>query len=422
MTTIPFLRELIALLLVIFATLFSHSQATAFSVVEERSKKFPDITTHEIHSGDVILGISEYGGGYINKLFIPKIGDVVGKYAARYGRGGQVSIRDKLHSEKYNPTQGGFTDFAGTHCSIDQSSDGTLIVKPHPCSLWNGDGQYDFTEWENLAIDPYLDDNGDSDSDNLNESELIGKQATEITSEFDFLASYENVMDGSKIKIPTFKFYFEFRFIRKPGHCLEQFGKGTPVYQKNEELSDRSNDAPCGKHPSRSDSLTGVITTSAIRGDKAVWDPVAVFHVGGSGRLVRARPERSFRYPYFKNHEHNKPALVIFSDNTDPETGTAIGYYCPNSHINVFSTVGRLLKDHSTIYEDMRITDGLIVGSFSRTPTFWLMGIRTINTGLLNIDEVPADTYETIRGETYILVGSPVQILKTSSSIHPMIQ
>src|SRR5688500_8304877 len=75
--------------------------AAEFKIAVQQSLEQADVTTHEISSGGAILGISEFGGGYINKLVIPGVGDVVASHAARYGRGGQVTIRDHLHGGRY---------------------------------------------------------------------------------------------------------------------------------------------------------------------------------------------------------------------------------------------------------------------------------------------------------------------------------
>ena len=398
-------------------TAADQSLAAEFRIVTQQSLEQADRTTHEIRSGGVILGISEFGGGYINKLVIPGVGDVIARHAARYGRGGQVSIRDRLHRGRYNPTQGGFTDRAGTNCAIEQLAKGRLFMPPRPAALWNGDGKYDFTQWENLARDPYPHDKGNSDSDNIDESMLFGKQATEITSEFDLTATYQDVRDGETIRIPAFRFSFEFRFVREPGHALRQFQKGTPVYDSSAEIADRSNLAPPRNHPSTEDSLTGIILSSTLRGDKAVWDPDVVLFVNETGKLVAESPNGAFRRPFSKDSNLTKSPLVIFSTSMDPDQGPALGYYHPHNHINQFSVVGRLVQDHSIAYEDTRESTGVLIGSFARTPDMWLFGARTAHAGLLSVKETPRGVYEAIRGESYILVGTPNELIVAARAI-----
>lgn len=393
--------------------------AAEFKIVTQQSPQQARVTTHEISSGNVILGISEFGGGYINKLYIPSVGNIVSTHAARYGRGGQVAIRDRLHGGRYNPTQGGFTDTAGTNVVIDRPANGRLLMPARPVSLWNGDGQYDFTEWENLARDPYHHDGGNSDSDGIDESQLKGKQATEITSEFDLTVSYDDVRDGKVIRIPAFRIAFEFRFVREPGHALRQFRKGTPAYDASAEVADRSRQSPPGNHPSTEDSLTGLILSSTLRGDIAVLNPTVVFLLNDQGKLVATRPERSFRQPMIENSRVTKSPLAIVSSSADLAQGPAIGYYYPHNHNNQYSIVGRSIKDHSIVYEDARAVTGEMLGSVARTPNMWLIGARTEHTGLLSRKETPSGVYEAIRGESYILIGSPSEIVEAARAIHP---
>jgi hypothetical protein len=386
-------------------------------VATQQTLEKADITTHEISSGGVILGISEFGGGYINKLVIPGIGDIIQKQAGRYGRGGQVDFRDRLHSGRYNPTQAGFTDAAGTHCVIENPSPGVLVIPPRPVALWNGDHKYDFTEWENLAADPYKNDYGNSDSDGLDESNLIGKQATEITSEFDLTASYKDVRDGKNIAIPAFRFRYEFRFARAPGHALKQFRKGTPVYNRSAEIDDRSVLAPPGSHPSVEDALSGIILSSTLRGDKAVWNPDVVFIADETGKLTATKPMNSFQQRFLEKSQLLKYPLVILSNSTDPDRGPAIGYYQPYNEINIFSIVGRMDKDDSISYVDKRTLTSDLFGRLSRIPGMWLLGARTNFTGLLNRKETPDGVYEAIRGESYILVGTPNEVIEAARAI-----
>lgn len=413
-------QKTIIYIIVIFAfvifgkTVFSGD----FIVAKEQIHGSADITTHEILSGDVILGISNTGGGYINKLFVPGIGDILGRRAARYGRGGQVSLRDELHSRRYNPTQGGFTDRAGTFCVVEKKSNNLLFVPPRPCSLWHGDRKYDFTEWENLAKDPYVDDHGNTDLDGLNELKLIGKQATEITSEFDFTATYENAQDVNGVVIPAFKIYFEFRFVRPPGHCLKQFGKQTPIYNSSAEKSDRSMNFPPGNHPSSEGSLTGTILSATLRGDKAIWDPRFVFLGENRGNELTFNSEgRSIRQEFIENQKVTKLPLIIYSRSEDPDKGPAIGYFLPDNQINKFNIIGRSFDDGSIVYEDNRNLRGILLGDFARTPHLWVFGVRTFQTGILNTNETPKGVYESIRGETYIFIGTPREILNAANSI-----
>lgn len=383
--------------------------AAPFAIAVSGPLEAADVTTHEITSGGAVLGVSDKGGGYINKLVLPGIGDVIGRTAGRYGRGGQVSIRDELHDRRYNPTQAGFSDRAGTH--VELTVRGNAIVMPRrPAALWNGDRQYDFTEWENLAADPYPNDGGNSDADNIDESALPGKQADEITSEFDFSGSYSSVFDSRKVKIPAFRFQYEFRYVRKPGHAMRQFGRATPAFKPSAAVADISLEAPPGVHPSTEFTLGQLIMSSTIRGDKSVWNPTVIFTLNDQRQLVAGRPGQA--------DEDDAPSvagsLVILATSTDVNVGPAIGVFQPPNRANTFNVVGRSASDDTVKYEDRRATRTQLLGSLTRAAGMWLMGTRVYSTGLLSPLEAPSGTYESVRGETFILIGSPREILETS--------
>ena len=385
--------------------------AAPFAIAVAGDLKAADVTTHEISSGAAVLGVSDKGGGYINKLVIPGIGDVIGLQAARYGRGGQVTLRDVLHGLRYNPTQAGFTDRAGTHVEVVLAA-GEIRLPLRPVALWHGDRQYDFIEWENLAADPYTNDGGRSDLDKIDESSLPGKQADEITSEFDFVGSYSSAYDGRKVKIPAFRFQYEFRYARKPRAIL-QFGRDTPIYDPAGAVADISVQSPPGVHPATPTTLSKLIMSSTLRGDKAVWDPNIIFTVDKDRRLVASESKRDTReavssggYP-----------LVILSRSKDPGVGPALGFFHPANPVNVANVVGRSAADHTLKYEDRRATRSELLGNLSRTGEMWLMGMRVHSTGLLSTLEAPSGTYEAVRGESFILIGTPREILEAATAL-----
>ena len=94
------MKNLATLTLLIFMVLSIHGQVIAPS--DSR------ITTHTLSSGNVTIGISSFGGGYLNMIDLPGKGDIMDEATDRYGRGGQSAMRDRLRSGRYNPTQAGF--------------------------------------------------------------------------------------------------------------------------------------------------------------------------------------------------------------------------------------------------------------------------------------------------------------------------
>jgi hypothetical protein len=77
-----------------------------------------------ITSGDFSFGFNENGGGAISCIFAdPSAGQPsrcdslagdANLVSPGYGRSWQMSFRDDLHSNRYNPTQAGFRDSWGT--------------------------------------------------------------------------------------------------------------------------------------------------------------------------------------------------------------------------------------------------------------------------------------------------------------------
>jgi hypothetical protein len=175
--------------------------------------------TDTIQSGNFTLGVNSNGGGYITEVSIPGLGNTMGIQAQRYGRGGQSSIRDGARGGQYNPTQAGFSDDGGTVCEVVKT-DGKIVVPARGCALYNGDGHFDYTRWENIVPDhPKIIDNN-NDQDRIDEENLsvvingttFTKQAAEVHSDFDFYCEYENVKNKIGIDIPAIRHYLEFRF------------------------------------------------------------------------------------------------------------------------------------------------------------------------------------------------------------------
>ena len=405
----------------------------------------PAVTTHELSSGGFVLGISDKGGGYINKMVLPGIGNVMGLASARYGRGGQSSIRDDLHGGKYNPTQAGFSDVAGTVCRICMAQDGSaLVVVPRPCCLFRGDGGFDFTEWENLASDGYTESGGSNDWDMIDESQLPGKQATEITSEFDYYCTYENrlgafgsVFAGTNaITIPCFRHYFEYRYIRAPGHCLLQFNLG-PLYDPVAgAVTDLSVVNPAGVQAATSNDM-GVVTLSmSIRMDRALWTPGYIGCVNGSSISNLSFAVRGTNVNFLKVYQNatlasratgyrlpNRTAvavpLFILADSTGIDQGGALGLYYPDTAVNEFSVIGVNRDSGAIIYEDDRRMHLELRDEPTRTADMQWCGFRSNLLGLINPLAMETNQYEALRGEFYMLYGSPREIFENAQRIQP---
>ncbi len=418
-------------------------QSSAFYGIEESSleewftvaaETDPALTTHSISSGGFELGISDVGGGYINRLSLPGVGDVMGPIADRYGRGGQSAIRDELHGSRYNPTQAGFSDGAGTICRIHESlDDSALVVAPRPCCLFRGDNEFDFTEWENLADDIYTESGGSNDWDTIDESELVGKQATEITSEFDYYCTYEVCPNTT---IPGFRHYYEYRYVRDPGHCILQHNLG-PLYDPVAgEVTDLSADYPAGVYPASSNDLGVLQFSISIRMDRDLWAPEYYGYVNGSDvadLVMRDRGSNVIARTFYQNTgfasrapEYVFPGyasvqvpLFILAESADIDQGGALGLYFPDSDINVNSIVGVDSETGSIVYKDDRRLHMETRDSPFRIPTMQWDGFRGYLLGMLNPTETPEGTHEVLRGEFYMLYGSPREIFESARLIQP---
>ncbi|MDF7822598.1 hypothetical protein P4B35_01130 [Pontiellaceae bacterium B12227] len=405
----------------------------------------PRTTTHNLVSGAMTVGISDLGGGYINKIELPGIGDVMGVQADKYGRGGQSAIRDSLHGSRYNPTQAGFSDPAGTICRVSVAQDGSALVVPNrPCCLFRGDGQFDFTEWENLADDRYTESGGSNDWDTIDEGLLAGKQATEVTSEFDYYCTYENLLGTrgttygttNAITISTVRHYYEYRYVREPGHCLLQHNLG-PLYDPVAgAVTDISVANPVGIQAATSNDMGVLRYAMSIRMDIAVWSPTYLGTLSGNdigdlsfGARTGAVTARQFhedgalavRAPAYSlpSYASVSVPLMIYADSTDIDQGGALALYYPNSTVNEFSIIGVDRTSGAVLYEEDRRLHMELRDSPTRTPTMQWCGFRGDLLGVLNPLRLPASQYEALRGEFYILYGSPREIFENAQRIQP---
>ncbi len=371
----------------------------------------PTISTHTLRSGKLTLGFTDFGGGMINAVIFPEIGDITAVATKKYGRGCQTSIRDEGHGQVYNPTQAGFNETLGTECTLTQTP-GKIVVEPRGCALWYGDGKYDFTEWENIGPDFTKTDGGNSDQDGLDETNLVGKQETEVFSEFDFYATYEDYVGKHGIKTACVRHYAEFRFVRSPGHCLNQFSEGTPLFRADKMEEDISVEKPVGIHKATDKDLSAGIMSFFFRNDTIRWRP----NYRHLQRVDGTWEVQNRNNSLVEGKQYNK--IVIISDSVNIESAKAFGLYCPSSKINLYPIIGVNTVDNSIIYEDARTTLTTI-GDYPTVarPAIGVYGIRTYVTGMINPDRLEKGTNETYRAENYILYGTPKEIMDAIKAI-----
>ncbi len=404
------MKKSVFLSFIVFFFISLNLFANDFKVI---AKSDPRITTHYLKSGNFMIGITDNGGGILNNITLPGIGDIMDVQTDMYGRAGQVAIRDASHGGRYNPTQAGFNETLGTQCKVVETPNKLTVVR-RPLSLWHGDGKYDFTEWENIGADPYKNDNANSDIDGLDESQLEGKQETEVTSEFDYFGTYENIKGKYGIESPAIRHYIEISFIRKPGHCINQFRPGTKLFNEKALAKDISNKFPEGVHKGTAQDMNGMIAVWSLRHDKAMWNHSFVHYRTNSGewKTQNARPNIGV---------DSDNTVLILADSSNINKGVALGLYRPKSEINEYFIIGRNEKTNKTEYKDQRYkaaNEGTsITYLYRRTPTLAKYGFVTRCTGMINRTALKKDVYEVYRGEYYILQGTPKEIMDAVKQI-----
>lgn len=368
----------------------------------------PRLTTNKLASGSsgFEIGINSNAGGIINRIFIPGIGDIMDEEADPYGRAGQVAIRDASHGGRYNPTQAGFNETLGSPCIVNVSVDGkTLIIPRRPMALWHGDGQYDFTRWENIGPDPYA-DGGNTDEDGLNEENLVGKQATEVKSEFDYYGTYADKAGqyGIPGNVGVIRHYYEISFIREPGHCINQHRAGTKLWNANAVQADLSVNAPAGVHPGTDKDMNRMISVWSLRHDIAKWDPGYVYYRKNNGSYgIVPAVGANIDFPADADN-----TVIINATSTTDTQGKALGIYRPKTGLNTNVILGRN-NAGDNVYQDSRDNSVNLLHNPQRIATMSKYGFVSNLRGMINRTRLN-NAYEVYRNEVYILYGTPKQI------------
>ncbi len=394
------------------AFFYVYSYGQDFKIIKKSDNT---ITTDVLESGPsgFRIGITSNGGGVINEVNLPGIGDIMKNASDRYGRAGQLAVRDGSHGGRYNPTQAGFHEELGTKCKV-RATKGKLVVEPRGVSLWHGDGKYDFTRWENVGADPYKNDKGNSDVDGLNEERLKGKQEAEVFSEFDYYGVYEDFYGKNGINTATIRHYYELSFIRKPGHCINQFRKGTSIFNEKALRRDISKLAPTGLHKGTDKDMNGLLAVWSLRNDVNRWDFKHLYYRKNNGTWNRMDSDNNIP-------TDSDNTVFILAESKDEKKGRALCLYRPNSEINNFPIVGINEKNGLIQYKDDRIVlnnDGNKINySKFRTKAMSKYGFVSRLSGMINRTRLPDNIYEAYRSEFYILYGTPEKIMKELKKI-----
>ena len=405
--------------------------ANTIALIKESN---PRTTTHSLISEGGELGISAYGGGYINRLKFPNSpANLIGPVAGSYGRGGQSTLRDDLHSHVYNPTQAGFNETCGTEVKISPKPNATnpteLVLPGRRLALWKGDGKYDFTSKEDVCVDPYSETEpewsalygGEKDVDDYDDP---GSQVTEVTSNFDYNGSYKTCESiGHSVGIPCFRHYFQYSYRRSASHHLAQFldgellvGSGkTPVL----DPSFLGYEIEPGRAAAKYD-MAGVRVAFNLRFDQAIWDAKYTFTYDlSTNSLAPAETGAVRRYVGIRY-----APLVIVAARDTPDAGRAIAVYRPRNHINASSNL-RLDEDGNVTDRFNRdaLTDAgepniqLQTNPAAANGKEQVLGFACENRGIFRPKS--DGTYESYHGEYFIMMGTPDEIVAAAMVIHP---
>ena len=382
----------------------------------------PTTVTHKMKLGPVTIGCSDQGGGYLNFV---DLGDGRNIVSMGYGRGWQGSVRDQLHSGRYNPTQAGFTDTAGTPVQLI-ASEHSISIPKFNLALY-GDPVFDFTAHEDLAPDwSGYDDKGNSDTTGLDKSGWT--QDDELRSEFDFEGRYEDASQLAGGTIPVLRFYSRYTYARPP-KAIRQFGKqavladGKPVIDESARVKDISRVLP-GNQPATDDDLSQVIFTAygtrlltefgyttPMWFDHGKWQSLTLETIKGRGK------EKGFELgasPAGKKTPVNTldSRFLVLAKGSNPDTSPAMALYTPpNSEINTHQILGLDKNSGKMVYHEDRRTKGVIL--FSHViPSQVDIRSRFFLTGMLAPGHGKPNVLEALQNETFVLFGTPNQIRK----------
>jgi predicted small lipoprotein YifL len=440
----------------------------------------PTAATEWITSGNFSFGFNENGGGMMSCI-LPDLGEghpercdsLAGDpnlVAPGYGRGWQLALRDDLHSNRYNPTQGGFKDNYGTPTSLALGAScggpgGRVYIAPYRLPIYMNH-LFDWVEHEDIESDGYSDDNGNSDNDAVVESGI--SQLDEVRSEWRYTAYYEDQSNQVTADVAIIRHVFQTDY-RHPPDAIHQFSgaglldNGNPVLDLDGIWLDLAPDegAPASLQGPQVatplDLASGIFAYSgrvrwSFGYDHALW-------IDNSGRwqedevivcnektlvqigedqftdLYDGNPDgRLGGNPANFNGQSNLPLLVVSTGGkSEVETANAVGLYLPENECNIQQTVGWNVTTGEEVYSQDRRGRVMVYAKHSActdppTKLMWSdpdgvlpdvyseddhtnLAFRVFTLGLLNPDTAPEGVIERFRMDLRILFGTPSEIL-----------
>ncbi|MCX7011349.1 MAG: hypothetical protein NTW86_02065 [Candidatus Sumerlaeota bacterium] len=412
--------------------------------------------------GRTDLGLTDQGGGLPASLTIQGIANGSNVLAYDYGKSNVHDIRDELHDTRYNVVHSGYNDIKGRPIQIlamaSQSGSGQrLYVEPFSSSLWCSDSKYDYTQYEDLVADSYGDDGGNSDADELPE---IGKSMIdEVQSEWDFAEYYEDAT--SLISVPNVDvirhyYYYEYK---RPAEAIRQWHAGIvmldgqPAINPANRISDISPIHYPGLQTATDIDMSLQHMTYSLRlfntdnqgyryglymsqnsgewvsKDLARGEPTLNIRSFGPQYTDIVPPEQftsngCFAITDSVENDGVKDNLIVAARSTDPDAPGAVGlWHWEGSGVNAHCALG--IQNRKVIYtEDRRIQSKFAFSCpASKQKTFGKFHGRSMITGMLAPDNLPAGVTEACQSEQFYLVGTPnaiwdaVQQLKVHADV-----
>jgi len=228
---------------------------------------------------------------------------------------------------------------------------------------------------------------------------------------------YNNRTGG--IEISCIRHYFEWRYFRPPGHCINQFRPGLDIYKSASIHPDISEKFPPGKHKAEPFDMSYYKCVWTLRHDIEKWDPDYLFVKNTNENwIIRNREDKYYKSILNEQGEWVWPnSLIIISDSDNPDTDNALGLYMPHSEFNKNETIGVNQTTGLIAYKDNRRQSINASEVPRRIPTMSKFGFVSYTNGILNRNRLPEDIYEAYRFDVFILKGSPNEIWETVQKI-----
>lgn len=385
----------------------------------------------------VEVGLNKNAGGYIDSVSISGFGQsrLEGRnlFEPYCGRGAQASIRDQEHDGLYNPTQAGVDKGDCTPVKI-VAVPGGYSVRQFNVPLFMNPTQFDFTQCEDLAPDPYLGDGGNSDDDLL--SETCPGQDAELRSGFDLTLEY---LDRSAMfGLPALQIDYAWGFMR-PSGALLQFDNPaavekdgtTPVFVPSRAIQDMSKHLSGNQTTGTNDMsmLTSAWDlrtvpdfTTVMWRSAGIWQSLDATGAFSQKLNCRLKPDDPY-YSYVGagNPRASMPDCaqdndaVMLSTSTDPDAAFAVAIYYPqtgpDSTLNAKQTWVADATDHKVFQEDRCVqTWARETHMNSSEGDFQKLNVFCTVAGLRSPDALSGGGYETVSRRLFVLFGTPNQI------------